>query len=161
MSANDDLIVATAAQWRFIMQSKADIAGQKIENGLFNCAASVFSAFCEDYGIDMKTAMKLAGSFGGGCCVGEVCGAATGALLVVGLKHGQHEPGDMAAKDACYEKTTEFIEEFRKECGALTCRDILGADIRTEEGKVQKMERRHLCFAAVRTAAEILDKLGY
>lgn len=39
---------------------------------------------------------KLGGSFGGGLCTGDVCGACTGALMALGLKFGQSDIRDLA-----------------------------------------------------------------
>ena len=50
-----------------------------------NCCQSVLMAFCEDYGIDPELAMSAASGFGSGVCIGEVCGAFTGAIMALGL----------------------------------------------------------------------------
>ncbi|MEN6490015.1 MAG: C-GCAxxG-C-C family protein, partial [Smithella sp.] len=51
----------------------------------YNCAQSVFAAFCEDMGIDFETALKLSSSFGAGMGrLREVCGAVSGMFAVVG-----------------------------------------------------------------------------
>lgn len=52
----------------------------------YNCAQSVFGAFCDVTGMDFEQAMKLASSFGGG--MGgrrETCGTCTGAFMVLGI----------------------------------------------------------------------------
>jgi C_GCAxxG_C_C family probable redox protein len=47
----------------------------------YNCSQAVFSAFAAQYGLDKKTALKLASPFGGGMGLrGEICGAVSGAL---------------------------------------------------------------------------------
>ncbi|NLF42508.1 MAG: C_GCAxxG_C_C family protein, partial [Bacteroidales bacterium] len=61
------------------MKNKAEYANECFSSG-FNCAQSVFSAFCEDYGLEKNQALKIACSFGGGMGhLGEVCGAVSGA----------------------------------------------------------------------------------
>ena len=51
----------------------------------YNCAQAVFGAFCEDYGIDFETGMRLTSSMGGGMGrLREVCGAFSGAVMVLG-----------------------------------------------------------------------------
>lgn len=55
----------------------------------FNCSQAVFAAFCDKFGMDEKTALKVASGLGGG--VGrmrEVCGAMCGAAMVAGMVYG-------------------------------------------------------------------------
>ena len=52
--------------------------------------------------------------------------------------------------------------EFEKRKGSYVCRDILGCDLRTEEGKSFALSNglfRTLCPEMVRTAAEILTEM--
>ncbi|MDR3277735.1 MAG: C-GCAxxG-C-C family protein, partial [Oscillospiraceae bacterium] len=92
-------------------------------------------AFCGDYDLDAETALRLACPLGGGMRCGEVCGALSGALLVVGLKHGHYLPGDGGAKENCYARTAEFVRAFREKHGAVRCRDLLGMDISQPGGR--------------------------
>ena len=148
------------------MSIKGEKAAALNKSG-FGCASSVFGAFCEDYGLDAEE-LKLAGALGGGCCrQGEVCGAVTGAALVTGLKYGQAIPEDSPARLNCYAHADEFIDEFKKNSpkgDALTCRDILGFDTGTPEGRAHMatVNRDDLpCRSVVYCAAEVLEKLGY
>ena len=57
---------------------------------------------------------------------------------------------------------SDFAEEFEKRKGSYVCRDILGCDLRTEEGKNFALSNgmfRTLCPEMVRTAAEILTEM--
>ena len=36
----------------------------------FNCSQAVFAAFCDKFGMDEKTALKVASGLGGGCRYG-------------------------------------------------------------------------------------------
>ena len=59
----------------------------------YSCAQSVLSAFANQFGLPVQTALKLASPFGGGIARrGETCGAVTGALLVLGLARGADQP---------------------------------------------------------------------
>lgn len=65
----------------------------------YNCAQSVFMAFCEETGLDEETAAKLASSFGGGMGrLREVCGAVSGMFMAAGLIKGYSDPGTRRAK---------------------------------------------------------------
>ena len=55
----------------------------------YNCSQAVVGAWAEDIGLDSETAYKIASGFGGGIGrMREVCGAFTGAVMVLGLKFG-------------------------------------------------------------------------
>ena len=139
--------------------TKSVVAGELFSSG-FNCATSVLAGFCEEYELDTEIASKLACGLGGGCGKGEVCGAVSAAVIVVGLKYGQFIQEDYASKTNCYAKTAEFMDAFIEKYGAITCRDLL-ADL-TEGDENEKMqERRRRCMGFVKGAADILEDLGY
>ena len=54
----------------------------------FNCSQAVLGAYADDYGLTVDQAMKVAACFSGGVRKGEVCGAVSGAIMVIGLKYG-------------------------------------------------------------------------
>ena len=95
----------------------------------YNCSQSVFGAFAEDLGIDFETAVMISSSFGGGMGrMREVCGAFTGAVMVLGLKFGNTIGSDRAAKGKDYERVQLFAKRFKEELGSDTiiCRELLG-----------------------------------
>jgi len=130
----------------------------------FNCAQSVVAVFAEKYGLDEKTALKLASGFGGGVRTGDVCGAVSGGVMAIGLAYGQSEKSDMKAKIDCYDRASDFIKQFRAANGSHICRDLLGCDVGTPEGKAYFNEHdlmKTVCTKMVASAVEILEKLGY
>ena len=127
----------------------------------YNCAQAVFITFAEELGLDSKTAFKIATAFGGG--MGrkqEVCGAVTGALMALGLKHGRGEGEPKEKMDFTYQKTRELIDEFSAIHGSPRCRDLLGCDLLTVEGQTAFTEKnlRKDCEAYVATACRLLEK---
>ena len=143
------------------MSSNSDIAASRMAGG-FGCGTSVLLGFCENYDLDMQTAARLSCGLGGGCASGEICGAVSGAILVIGLKYGQETEEDMSAKANCRAHVVQFIGSFKEKNGALTCRDLLGCDASTEEGYAIYLEKRGIvCTAAVKSAVELLEELGY
>ena len=58
----------------------------------------------------------------------EVCGAFTGAVMVLGLKFGNTIGSDRAAKGKDYERVQLFAKRFKEELGSDTiiCRELLG-----------------------------------
>jgi C_GCAxxG_C_C family probable redox protein len=126
----------------------------------FNCSQSVFSAFSTRFGLSERTALKLASPFGGGIArQGEICGAVTGALMVLGLAHGAHIP---AGKEAIYQLARECMQRFSAKHGSCLCRELIGCDISTPEGWQKARESgkmKAICPGLVRDAAEIVQAL--
>src|SRR5512137_643345 len=115
--------------------SKTDVALCLFRRG-FSCSQAVFAAFAEEYGLDRETALRVSQPFGGGiAATGDSCGAITGAFLAVGLKHGRVRPEDTAAKDRTYAVVRDLIARFSARQGGTKCRDLLGCDIGTPEGR--------------------------
>jgi C_GCAxxG_C_C family probable redox protein len=128
----------------------------------YNCSQSVLSAYAEDLGLPLDAAFRLAAPFGGGIGrQGEVCGAATGALLALGLRHGSATP-DPKAKEHATVVAAEFVRRFEARTGALRCRELLQADMTTPEGLADARDRKlftTLCPAFVQAATEIAAEL--
>ena len=97
----------------------------------------------------------MAAAFGGGMFRGDTCGAASGALIVIGLACG-NDPQQLK------EKTALFQEKFTRRFGSTICRDLLGHDfskpgqleLAAAEGKLL-----NFCPQAVAAALEILEEI--
>jgi C_GCAxxG_C_C family probable redox protein len=145
------------------MKTAAAEALAYFNNGL-NCAQTVLSAFCEEYGLSKEFAYRLANGLGSGCRSGEVCGALTGAILVIGLKYGQNTIDDLEAKMSCHTKIEEFIRSFQQQNGSIICRDLLGCDVSTKEGLEAAKEKNlfsTICVEKIKNAITMLEDLGY
>lgn len=132
----------------------------------YNCSQAVLGAFCDDGDSELgiNTALKLANGFGGGLCCGEVCGAVSGGVMVIGLKCGFYVEKDLARKTFCNMKSYEFIEKFTKEHNSPLCRDLLGIDVRTpEDHKTPEAQeaRKTVCANAVAAAVRILEQMNF
>jgi C_GCAxxG_C_C family probable redox protein len=143
--------------------------GEKVEGAVarfregFNCAQAILSTYGEHFGLSRDTALRVAAPFGAGMGkVGEVCGAVTGALMVIGLKHGHTTAADKEKKEQSYTLARDFAERFRSRNGALCCRELLGCDLSTVEG-MEAAKQKGLfveqCPGFVRDAAELLDEI--
>jgi C_GCAxxG_C_C family probable redox protein len=128
----------------------------------YNCAQSVFCAFCEDLQIDKDLALKMVCGFGAGMGrKGEVCGAVTGGIMVIGAKHGRGENEDRTATESTYAMTREFMDQFARRHGTCLCRELLnGCDLTTEEGRKSFVENdllNRVCKPSVQSAVELLE----
>jgi C_GCAxxG_C_C family probable redox protein len=141
---------------------KADNAVVCFNSG-FNCAQAVFTAFCEDFGLDKKQALNIACSFGAGMgYIGEACGAVTGAFLVLGLKYGQDNEEDKYSKATNYLLVKDFAARFRKLNGTINCKELLGYDLSDEkqlDAARQTDVFKTKCPKYVRDAVKILEEI--
>ena len=146
------------------MQTREEKAIEFFSSG-YNCAQSVLSAFCEDNGLDLETALKLACGFGGGGMrYKQTCGAVSGAMMVVGLKCGHYKKGDTESKKFCYRKTQEFIEKFKEKNGSIICGELLKID--KDKELEQELERikplfTTFCHDMVKNAVHILENMEF
>ncbi len=100
----------------------------------FNCCQSVFAAFRDLTGMEEKTALKIAGGFGGGVKVGEICGAASGAVMVIGMLYPHVSDNNMEEKELVGDVTKEFLARFEARFGHLRCRDLKLITMKPEMG---------------------------
>lgn len=143
------------------MNQKVEKALKLFDDG-FNCSQSVIGAFCSKFGLDEELAMKLTCGFGGGMRCGEVCGAVTGAIMVIGLRYGQYKAEDKESKTRCYDLTSKFMEEYAKRNNSVICRELLGFDLRDTEARAKLSGKiGEVCPNAIRTAVELLEEMGF
>ena len=135
--------------------TRAEEAVKLFESGM-NCAQSVFCAFGDELGMDAEIAAKVSCGLGGG--VGrlrEVCGAVTGAAMVIGMRSGPD-------KNKVYPLVQEFAEKFKAERGSIVCRELLSG---TDAGlggqasaRTPAFYRTRPCAGLVKLAASLLEE---
>jgi C_GCAxxG_C_C family probable redox protein len=129
----------------------------------FMCSQAVLSAYSGQFGLDRETALKVSAAFGGGMGrMGEICGAVTGAFMVIGLKYGRTAVQDTQSHENTNRLVKEFVDRFKSLNGSIICRELLGCDLSTPDGLktfVEKKLRDTLCPKFVRDAADIVEQL--
>ena len=139
--------------------TKAEKALELFANN-FNCSQAVLTAFAPDLGLDEKLALMLGTPFGSGARNAEMCGAVSGALMVLGLKYGHFESENNEQKQRAYAIAVEFTKRFKERNGSIVCRDLLGYDLtRPEESACIKEKNlfRTVCPEMIRSAVEVLE----
>lgn len=114
------------------------------KNVHYNCCQSVLCAWAEEAGLSRETVLALGRNMGAGMRVGSMCGAASGALLILGaMGYGEEE-------------SLELLKRFRERHGFLSCDELLN------EQKARGAEKKPWCDApvadAVRLVAEVTGK---
>ena len=120
----------------------------------YNCAQAVLVAYGDLFELDKDTALKITSGFGGGIAgMGEVCGAISGAVMVLGLKHGFTDASDLDKRKEQKEIIRNFIKEFNENHKGLECRKLLTED----EGVVHKIHSKK-CFSLVEEVCDLLER---
>ena len=92
----------------------------------FNCAQSVLEAYRDMLGLTEQQCRAIATGMGGGFRVGNICGAASGAVLVLGMLHPHDTENDPARKAYTAKLTKEFLSRFSGQFHDLiNCHDLL------------------------------------
>lgn len=141
------------------MKSKTDEAVACFNDG-FNCSQAILATYCEEFGLDKKTALQIACGLGAGMGrLQETCGAVSGACLLIGLSHGKFQKEDDPAKEKTYALVREFHRLFQERNGATSCRELLGIDLMTGDRQIVAERVKSVCPKMVRDAAEIIEQL--
>ncbi|MCR4909432.1 MAG: C-GCAxxG-C-C family protein [Lachnospiraceae bacterium] len=130
----------------------------------YNCSQAVLCAFEDVTGFDRDTAARLSSSFGGGMGrMREVCGAVSGALMVLGIARGYSEPTDNEAKKRHYALVQDFAARFREKNGSIICRELLGeaktAPNPEPEKRTAEYYKKRPCPELVYEAARIVEEM--
>lgn len=148
------------------METKRELAERYFLEG-YNCAQSVFLAFCAETGLGAETAALLAGGFGGGMGrLREMCGAVSGAVMALGCMRGYAQPGNDAEKARLYAEVQELVHGFERMNGSHVCRELLGETSAASHDCAPTPERRTPEYYAARPcphlvgdAAELLERM--
>ena len=129
----------------------------------FNCSQAILTTFGPKLGINKEACLKIATSFGGGMAKQQnVCGAVTGAYMVLGLKYGKYIQGDDKSKAKTYDLVNEFNKRFIEKNGSIICLDIIGENMNTEIG-MKNIQENNLfkikCEKAIANAVDILNEI--
>ena len=143
------------------MKNKRDKATEYFSQKM-HCSQAVLAAFSDECGISEEQAFKLGSCFGSGMRKGEVCGACTGALMVLGLLYGQNHIGHQDERQRSNMINDLMMESFSKANGSYICNDLLGYDISTPEGRQNAREAGlfvDFCPKMVASAVDILEEI--
>ncbi len=141
----------------------ADRAEELFRQGC-NCSQAVFLAFEDVTGMEQKTAVKLSSVFGAGMGkLREVCGAVSGAFMVLGLLYGYDDVTSKEEKTRTYRMIQDFAAKYKDEKGTIICRELLGLkegeDLPEPAVRTEEYYRSRPCIGACRLAAELVDEV--
>lgn len=128
----------------------------------YHCSQAVLAAFADECGLSEETALKLGACFGSGMRKGEVCGACTGALMVLGAMFGQYDKADEKSRQTANEVNDKMMNRFAEKCGSYLCNDLLKCDVTTKEGLQYCFDNNlftEFCPKMVANAVDILEEI--
>jgi len=146
------------------MSEKTERAKQHHEQG-YGCAQAVLTAFAGDFGLEERLALRLATGFGSGMgrmC--EVCGALTGAFMVIGLKYGKENSDGTrygTETETTYRLVADLAEKFQEKNGSIYCRELIGHNLMdpAERAKVVELGLfKTTCRKCILDAVELLEE---
>jgi C_GCAxxG_C_C family probable redox protein len=126
------------------------------------CSQAICSVYGPRFGIDAETAMRISSGFAGGMRTGEVCGAVTGAYMVLGLKLATSACNTIGGRQGVYSAVVDFGARFKALNKSLMCKDLLGCDMGTPEGRKQAETKglfTTICPKLVEDAGKILEEM--
>jgi C_GCAxxG_C_C family probable redox protein len=145
-----------------VKTKKADEAVEAFKKGL-SCSQAIFSVYGKDLGVDPETAEKISSAFGAGVAkTGEICGAVSGALMVVGLTQKREDIGNATSREKVYGLARRFIEEFTARNGSVNCTELVGYDLSDPKQFAEAKEKKVFatrCSKLIKDAGEILEEL--
>jgi C_GCAxxG_C_C family probable redox protein len=128
-----------------------------------NCAQSIVSTYCDEFGLDRNFGLKIAMGFGAGMArTGKTCGAVTGAYMILGLSQRINENNSRESIDRTYKLIHEFNRQFKAQHGSLECKELIKCSLTTPEERAVAHDRgifTDVCPNLVRDAARILESV--
>ena len=82
--------------------------------------------------------------------------------MALGLKYGQSDIEDMESRKKTNDITVEFLDMFKNENGSYMCKELLGCNLSTDEGRQYAIENRlfvEFCPKMVVSATVIAERL--
>ena len=141
--------------------TKADEAVALFQQG-FTCSQAVLSVFAKDFGLDRDTALRISQGFGAGIArTDDICGALSGAIMVVGLRYGGIGADDNAAKEKTYAVIGKFLQEFKARNGSVACTGLLGYNLSDQQQVAGAKKNKVVparCPEFVRDAVKLVEK---
>ena len=126
----------------------------------FNCNQSLLASFADITGMTEQECFDLGAGFGAGAFTGELCGALTGGIMVLG-KATPVDPADpVGSKRRTGALGKEFQARFEAKYGSLRCTPLLKTEIKPEtSAAAMEVGTTNRCEILILAAMEIVEEL--
>ena len=143
-------------------ESRSDKA-LSLMNKYGSCCTGVLASYARELGMEEELAARLGRGMAGGVgSLGNVCGAVSGAAMVIGAKMTNKENiHNMEIGMKTMDTVREFAARFEERHSSIICRELIGHDISTPEKRKAAMEAGAYanCPKYVSGAVAILDEM--
>ena len=143
------------------LPTKEEIA----EDSLYgiNCAMQVLSFAAPAAGLTDEDALRLGAGFGAGMEHGGICGCLAAAYLVLGMRYGMAEPGDLRSLIRFRQRKHVLDQRFRERFGGVNCPDVLHFlnpdEPDPEHPDLDRILQSNLCAPVIRETCSMLLEL--
>jgi C_GCAxxG_C_C family probable redox protein len=142
------------------MTNQLDTASAYLQQG-YACSQTVLSIYAARYGLLSERARAIAAPFGGGIGrTGQMCGAVSGALMVIGLHFWDDNADIRQTKESIYQHSQNFMDRFKALNGSIICRELTGVDMLDPQALQKAREELlfdQICPGFVRDAVQLLE----
>ena len=127
----------------------------------FNCCQSVVAAFSDLTGLGEQESFNIGAGFGAGAGTGELCGALSGAVMVLGLLTPVDTADPVGSKQRTLAKSRALQKRFSEKFGALRCQELLKTrtPAQAETTAARKLGLTNHCAVMIATAVEIVEEM--
>lgn len=129
------------------------------EDGL-SCSQAIMTVYGKQFGMDPEQAKCLGRSFSGSIAsIGwGTCGYVMGGVLVLALARNRAD--EALARQETKTAVADFIGRVEARFGTIGCRELLGADLSTPEGRKKIKEENLIEKRCMRNGHEIAKILA-
>ncbi len=127
----------------------------------YNCCQSVLAAFSDLTGLEEQACMNLGAGFGAGAGTGELCGAVSGAVMVLGLLTPVDPADPAGGKKRTIGLSKTLQANFRETFGALRCQELLKRQFVPDDTTpaAKAMGVTNHCTIMIVTAVEMVEQM--
>ncbi len=137
---------------------RQDLAIEHFKEG-YDCSKSILSTYINEMNINQQQAKKMTEPFG--TFLGkprEICGIIEASFCIINYHHNQNNIEEEKAKQIM----NSFRQSFLKNHNSLLCKELLGTDLATLEGKINAIELGicdSKCIQILKDAITILEEV--
>ena len=127
----------------------------------YNCSQSLLAAFSDLTGLSEEESLSVSGCFGRGAGSGELCGAISGAIMVLGMLTPVDTSDPGGSKLRSVAQGREFLRRFSERFGAVRCEQLLPMELPLDDRvpTARALNIQDHCSILAVTAAEIVEEM--
>lgn len=126
----------------------------------YNCSQSLLASFTDVTGLTEQASFDLGAGFGAGAFTGELCGALSGGIMVLGCATPVDQTDPVASKRRTGALSKAFQKRFEEKFGNLRCAPLLKTEIAPDQSAAaQDVGTTNRCEILILSAMEIVEEM--